>query len=92
MTHRDVPDGLDVETSRRILRTFLVVRIVRGSLLLLFLVVAMVGVEARRWPTAVAAGIALAMVVQVGALTIWCTRHARSGDGARNGAGPSPSA
>jgi membrane protein YdbS with pleckstrin-like domain len=98
MMHRDVPDGpdgldgLDAETSRRILRTFLVVRIVRGSLLLLFLVVAMVGVEARGWPTGVTAVIALAMVVQVGALVHWCARYARSREGSRRGAGTSPSA
>lgn len=92
MMHRDVPDGLDAETSRQILRTFLVVRIVRSSLLLLFLVVAMIGVEARDWPTGVAAVIALAMVVQVGALVVWCARYARSGENSRRGAGPSPSA
>ena len=92
MMHRDVPAGLDVETSRRILRTFLVVRIVRGSLLLLFLVVAMVGVEARGWPNGVAAGIALAMAVQVGALVVWCARYARTSERHRDGAGPSPSA
>ncbi|RNM13950.1 hypothetical protein [Nocardioides pocheonensis] len=92
MTHRDVPDGLDAETSRRILRTFLVVRIVRGTVLLLFLVVGMVGVEARGWPTGVAAVIALAMVVQVGAVVVWCARYARSGEHSGPGAGPSPSA
>ena len=92
MMHRDVPDGLDAETSRQILRTFLVVRIVRGSLLLVFLVVAIVGVEARGWPTGVAAGIALAMVVQIGALVVWCARYARSHESSRRGTGPSPSA
>jgi hypothetical protein len=87
MLPRRVPDGLEADTSQRILRTFLVVRIVRGSLLLLFLVVAMVGVEARDWPTGVAVGIALAMVVQAGALVVWCRRYARSGEGSGHGTG-----
>jgi hypothetical protein len=87
MMPRCVPDGLEADTRQRILRTFLVVRIVRGSLLLLFLAVAIVGVEARDWPTAVAIAIALAIVVQAGALVVWCRRYARSGEGSGHGAG-----
>lgn len=87
MTPRDVPDGLDADTSRRVLRTFLVVRIVRGSLLLLFLVLALVGVRVRGWPAGVAIAIALAMLLQAGALAVWCRRYARTG---RAAGGTSP--
>jgi hypothetical protein len=87
MLPRRAPDGLEADTSRRILRTFLVVRIVRGSLLLLFLAVAIIGVEARGWPTGVTIALALAFVVQAGALGVWCRRYARSG-GSGHGTGP----
>jgi hypothetical protein len=91
MLPRRVPRDLEAETSQRIVRTFLVVRIVRGSLLMLFLVVALVGVEVRDWPTGVAIGIALAIVVQAGALAVWGQRYARSGSGPATGPA-SPSA
>ena len=71
---RGVPDGLDADASRRVLRSFLVVRIVRGSLLLLFLAFALVGVEVRGWPSGVAVAIALAMLVQAAALVAWLRR------------------
>jgi hypothetical protein len=51
-------------------RTFLVVRIVRGALLLLFLVVAAVAVELRGWPhgVTIALGVAaLLLAVRLGA-------------------------
>ena len=78
-------DGLDAGTSRRILRTFLVVRIIRGSLLLLFLAIALAGVEVKSWPSGVAIAIALAMLVQAGALVVWCRRYARAGQPSRHG-------
>jgi hypothetical protein len=68
MVPRGIPEGLDADTTRRIARTFLVVRIVRGSLLLLFLAIAMVGVELKNWPTGVTVAIALAMLLQAGAM------------------------
>ncbi len=68
MVPRSIPEGLDADTTRRIARTFLVVRIVRGSLLLLFLAIALVGVELKNWPTGVSVAIALAMLLQAGAM------------------------
>jgi hypothetical protein len=47
---RGIPADLDAGTSARIEHTFLVVRIVRGSLLALFLAAACFGVEAKGWP------------------------------------------
>jgi hypothetical protein len=74
-----VPDGLDADTSRRLLRSLLVVRLVRGSLLLLFLALALVGVEVRGWPAGVAVALAVAMLVQAAALMTWWRRYRRSG-------------
>lgn len=88
MTPPGVPDGLDADTSRRILRSFLVVRIVRGSLLLLFLAIALVGVESRGWPSGVAVAIVLAMIVQAGVLVTWCRRFGSTGSGSRHGKRP----
>lgn len=73
---RDVPEGLDAETSRRVQRTFLLVRIVRGSLLLLFLAIAVIGVELRGWPAWVVVALGLAMAMQAAALVVWCRRYA----------------
>lgn len=87
MMSRGIPDGLDASTTQRILRTFLVVRIVRGSLLLLFLAIALVGIEAEDWPTGVMVAIVLAMLVQAGALVALCRRHASAGKGFRHGGG-----
>jgi len=73
---RGIPEELDAETSQRIARTFLAVRIVRGSLLLLFLVLAFVGAVVRTWPTGVAAAIALTALVQAGMLAASCRQYA----------------
>jgi hypothetical protein len=81
MMARGLPDGLDADTSQRVRRTFLLVRIVRGSLLLLFLAIAGVGVEVRGWPSAVTVAIVLAMVVQTAALVVWCRQYASAGKG-----------
>ena len=77
MFSRGVPDGLDADTSRRVQRSFLVVRIVRGSLRLLFLAFALVGVEVRGWPSGVAFAIGLAMLAQAAALVVWLRRSRR---------------
>ena len=88
MMPRGVPDGLDADTSQRILRSFLVLRIVRGSLLLLFLAIALVGVEGRGWPSGVAVAIAVAMLLQGGAVMVWCRRYGSTGKGSRRGKEP----
>jgi hypothetical protein len=69
-----ISHGLDADTAQRVARTFLVVRIVRGGLLLLFLAIALVAVEVKNWPPAVALGIALTMLLQAGTL-VACYRH-----------------
>lgn len=58
----------DPDPMRRVAESFLVVRMVRGSLLLIFLGVALVGVELRDWPRGVSVAIALAMLLQIGVL------------------------
>jgi hypothetical protein len=78
MVPRGIPDDLDAATTRRIVRTFLVVRIVRGSLLLVFLAISLVAVELKGWPQGVTAAIALAMLVQAGALGAWSRRYVRA--------------
>ncbi len=55
--------------SDQVERSFLVVRVVRSSLLLAFLVVAAVGVELRGWPHGVTVGVvvvALVLAVRLG--------------------------
>jgi len=69
--------GLDADTTHRLARTFLVVRIVRGSLLLLFLAIALVAVEVKDWPPAVALGITLTMLLQAGTLVAGYRRYVR---------------
>ena len=73
------PRGLDADASRAVLRSFLVVRLVRGTLLLLFLALAAVGVEANGWPHVVTVVLVLAMVVQAAALVIWWRRYVKAG-------------
>ena len=63
---REFPE--DRDAMRAVAQSFLVVRMVKGSLLLVFLAVALVGVELRNWPRAVSLAIALLMLLQVGAL------------------------
>jgi hypothetical protein len=60
---RGIPADLDDRTTARVAATLLVVRIVRGGLLVLFLVLSAVGVEARGWPHLVAAAVAVAAVL-----------------------------
>ena len=85
MMPRGQPDGADANTTQRIMRTFLVVRIVRGSLLLLFLAIAWVGVEVKDWPSGVSVAITLAMLVQTGALAAWSRRYLSAGNSSRRG-------
>lgn len=80
-----VPDGLDADATQRITRTFLVVRIVRGSLLLLFLATAFVAVEVKGWPPGVAVAIAVTMLLQIGTLVANVRRYARSTTHLRRG-------
>jgi hypothetical protein len=58
------PPGLDAGTARRVARSFLLVRTVRGSLILLFLAVAILAVELKDWPRSVSASLALTMLLQ----------------------------
>lgn len=71
--------GLDDETTERVVRSFLVVRMIRGSLLLVALVLALVGVEANRWPTVVAVAVVLAALLQAAALVANCRRYGHVG-------------
>lgn len=75
MLPRGVPDGVDAETRRRVQRSFLMVRIVRGGLLLAFLAIAAVAVELRGWPHAVTVVLAVAALAQAGALVAGCRRY-----------------
>lgn len=68
MLPRRGPYGLDPDSARRVERSFLLVRIVRGSLLLLFLALALLAVELKGWPTGVAVAIAVALIWQAGTL------------------------
>jgi hypothetical protein len=71
---RDTPHDVDAETTDRIERTFLVVRIVRGSLLLLFLIVCLGATVAKPWPAGVTIAVALAAALQAVRLTM-SVRH-----------------
>jgi hypothetical protein len=65
---RPVPDQVDADATARMTQSFVIVRVVRGSLLLVFLALAVLGVVHRGWPNGVAVALALAMVLQTGAL------------------------
>jgi hypothetical protein len=78
MMPRGIPAGLDADTTKRIARSFLIVRVVRGTVLLLFLAVAEAGVEVRGWPSWVTVAIAVAMLLQAGALGADIRRLART--------------
>ena len=68
MMPRGGPFGLDPDSAMRVERSFLVVRIVRGSLLLLFLALALLAVELKDFPMGVSVAIALALMLQAGTL------------------------
>lgn len=57
-------------------------RMVRGSGLLLFLAIALVGVDVRGWPTGVTVALALAVLTQAGALVVWWRRYTRAREAA----------
>jgi hypothetical protein len=59
-------------------RSFLLVRIVRGGLVLVFLAVALVGVAADHWPAVVAVAVGAAIVAQAAALAANCRRYGRT--------------
>jgi hypothetical protein len=73
---RGIPDELDAAMTQRMARSLLAVRIVRGSLLLLFLAIAFVATEVKGWPPGVAVAIALTALIQTGALAASCRRYA----------------
>jgi hypothetical protein len=83
---RGVPADLDADMTLRIVRTFLIVRMVRGSLILLFLAIALVAVEVKSWPRGVAVAIAFTMVLQVGRLGASFLRYARDASQTPGGA------
>lgn len=60
---RGIPADLDDRTTAQVAATLLLVRIVRGGLLALFLVLSAVGVEARGWPHLVTAAVTLAAML-----------------------------
>jgi hypothetical protein len=74
MASRGVPVGLDVASALKVERSFLIVRLVRGSLLLLFLTLALLAVEIKHWPTGVAVAIGLAVMLQAALLALWLRR------------------
>ena len=78
MAPRSIPAGLDQHGTERVERSFLVVRIVRGSLLLLFWAVALVGVEVHHWSTVAAAAVVFAAAVQAVVLAGSCRRLLRA--------------
>jgi hypothetical protein len=82
-----ISHGLDADTTQRIARTFLVVRIARGSLLLLFLAISLVVVEVKSWPPAVTVGIALTMLLQAAALLACYRRYQRAFEDSRHSSG-----
>jgi hypothetical protein len=83
MRPRGIPADLDADAAEGIARTFLVVRIVRGSLLLVFLAVALVAVLGKGWPGGVALAIALTMLLQAGRVGASVSRYVRSARGRR---------
>ena len=73
-----IPDDVDAETHRRIARTFLVLRLVRGGLLVVFLAVAMVAIEFKGWPRQATVLVGLVMVLLVASLIASWRRYSVS--------------
>jgi hypothetical protein len=69
---------VDAETHRRIARTFLAVRMVKGGLLLVFLLVSLVGIELKGWPWEAAAVVSAGIVLDVGILVASWRRYSVS--------------
>jgi len=65
---RRIPHDVDAKTTNQIARTFLVVRIVRGSLMLLFLTIALGAVVAKQWPAGVSVAVAFTVALQAARL------------------------
>jgi len=78
VTSPSIPAGCDQDASDRIARSFLLLRIVRGTLMLLFWVAALVGVELGHWPTGAAVVVVLAVVAQAAMVSRNCRRLLRS--------------
>lgn len=83
----DISHGFEDDTARRVARSFLAVRIVRGLLLLLLLAIALVAVEIKDWRPGVALAIALTMLLQAGALLARYRRYVRAFEDSRHGLG-----
>jgi hypothetical protein len=67
-----IPTDVDAVTHQRIARTFLVVRLVKGGLLLVFLLAFLVAIELKGWPWEAAALVSARIVLDVGILvTSW---------------------
>ena len=77
---RGIPADLDPGTTARVERSFLVVRVVRGSLLVLFLVVAATAVQLKGWPYGVTIGLVLAAVLLAARLVADVRRLSAPGD------------
>jgi hypothetical protein len=73
-----LPGDIDAESARRLARSFLVVRLLRGAGLLLFLALAAVGVVAKGWPRGVLVAVLLALVLQAVAMLAAWRRYRRA--------------
>ena len=69
------PSPMDPESAGRVEQSLLVVRIVRGSLLAVFLAIALAGVESKDWPGGVALGVAVVLGLQVGMVGMTVRRY-----------------
>ncbi|HEU5038940.1 MAG TPA: hypothetical protein VFT70_18175 [Nocardioides sp.] len=78
---RGISGDVDAETAARIAHSLLAVRMVRGSLLLLFLVVVLAGVMTKHWPTGVAVGAAVAVALQAARVVVTVRRYRHTAPG-----------
>jgi hypothetical protein len=79
---------MDAATANRIQHTFLAVRIVRGSLMLTFLMIALGAVVAKHWPAGVTVAVGLAVALQGARLTASLRRYLRTATLSRQKADP----
>jgi hypothetical protein len=78
LRRRGVPHDLDPVTAHQIERTFLAVRIVRGSLMLTFLMISFGAVVAKHWPAGVAVAVGLTVALQTARLSASVRRYLRT--------------
>ena len=77
---RGIPADVDAQTHRRIAHTFVVLRMVKGGLLIVFLAVTVVAIELKDWPRTASVVVAVMMLALAGLLVSTWVHYRRLRD------------